>query len=88
MKQEFRADGDSWRVTANELDARRAVQTIVFHCVSNSNRPYRVIEVPEPVLKGRSVERLSEDELGELFGRSQTMDYSHDASAEPGRHGV
>lgn len=88
MRERFHADGETWRVTADEHDGRRAVHTIVFHCVSNSSRPYRVVEVPEPVLNGRSVEALSEDDLAGLFGRSHTMDYSHDAAAEPDRHGV
>ena len=88
MKDEFRADGDTWRVTVGDQDGRRAVDTIVFHCVSNANRPYRVVEVPEPVLNGRGIDALTEDDLAGLFGRSQTMDYSHDAAAEPDRHGV
>jgi len=86
MREEFRADGETWRVTVDEDDTARGVRTVVFHCMSNSNRPYRVVE--SSGLEGRDVERLSQDELGELFDRSQTMDYSRDPAAEPERHGV
>lgn len=87
MRDQFHADGDRWRVTNDEVRGRRAVRTIVFHCVSNPQRPYRVIEVPEPTLQGRELDSLSDDEMGELFRRSHTMDFSHDAAAEPESHG-
>jgi hypothetical protein len=81
MGELFKGDGDSWRVTVDRHDRRRAVETFVFHCVSNSQRPYRVIEVPEDVLGGRSVESLSGKELAELFAGTHTMDYTHDRAA-------
>jgi hypothetical protein len=77
------ADGDSWRVTNFEDDRRRAVRTIVFHCLSNSQRPYRVVEVPDEVLGDGGLDRLSKTQFAELFSRSHTMDFSHDASASP-----
>lgn len=86
MHDQFRADGDTWRVTSSGQDARRAVRTVVFHCVSNSSRPYRVVEIPDG-LAAREVEHASEDELAALFDRSHTMDYSHDAAANPESHG-
>ncbi|HEX6309548.1 MAG TPA: hypothetical protein VFZ69_15225 [Longimicrobiales bacterium] len=87
MRDLFHADGDTWRVSSDTHDARRAVHTVVFHCVSNSQRPYRVVEFPDAALEGRDIEAMGESELTELFGRSHTMDYSHDAAAEPGSHG-
>jgi hypothetical protein len=81
------ADGDTWRVTRDEHDRRRAVDTIVFHCVSNSQRPYRVVEVPDAALDGRGLDTLSEEELTALFGRSQVMDFTHDPDANPRRPG-
>jgi hypothetical protein len=87
MRELFQADGDTWRVSSDAHDSQRAVHTVVFHCVSNSQRPYRVIEVPDPILEGRDVDSFGEIELTELFGRSQTMDYSHDAAADPDSHG-
>jgi hypothetical protein len=87
MPAGFRADGDTWRVTSEERHPERAVRTIVFHCVSNTQRPYRVVEVPEPVLGELRVEELGDEELEGLFRRSQTMDFSHDAAAHPESHG-
>jgi hypothetical protein len=87
MRDVFHGDGDEWLITEDGYDRRRAVSTFVFHCVSNSQRPYRVIEVAEPLLQGRGVDRLSDTELTDMFERSHTMDYSHDAAASPLSHG-
>jgi hypothetical protein len=87
MADAFRADGDTWHITSDERHPQRAVRTIVFHCVSNSQRPYRVVEVAEPVLGGRKVEELREEELDALFRRTHTMDFSHDPAASPESHG-
>jgi hypothetical protein len=87
MAEPFRADGDTWRVTSDERHAERAVRTIVFHCLSNSQRPYRVVEVAESVLGERNIEELGAAELNALFDRTQTMDFSHDRAAHPESHG-
>jgi len=87
MRELFHADGDTWRVSTDTHDPQSAVHTVVFHCISNSQRPYRVVQFPEELTGGRPVEELGERELTELFGRSHTMDYSHDAAAEPESHG-
>ncbi|HSJ07279.1 MAG TPA: hypothetical protein VK936_11270 [Longimicrobiales bacterium] len=83
MRRQFEADGDTWLVTRDEHDRRRAVHTIVFHCTSNSQRPYRVIEVPEDALNGKEPADLSIEEIGDLFAGTHTMDYSHDRDAAP-----
>jgi hypothetical protein len=87
MREQFHADGDTWRVTSSGHDQRRAVRTVVFHCVSNAIRPYRVVEVPDGLLEAGELDLASEQELTELFNRSHTMDYSHDAAANPESHG-
>ena len=87
MADSFRADGDTWRITSDERHPERAVRTIVFHCLSNSQRPYRVVEVAEPVLGGRQLEELRNEELDALFRRTHTMDFSHDPAASPESHG-
>ena len=87
MRDLFHADGETWRVSSDMHDPQRAVHTVVFHCISNSQRPYRVVEIPDPMLEGQDVDQLGERELTELFGRSHTMDYSHDAAANPESHG-
>jgi hypothetical protein len=38
-------------------------------------------------MKGQTADGLGEDELTELFARSHTMDFSHDAAADPESHG-
>jgi hypothetical protein len=87
MRELFHADGDTWRVSSDAHDSQRGVHTFVFHCVSNGQRPYRVVEVPDPLMKGQTADGLGEDELTELFARSHTMDFSHDAAADPDSHG-
>jgi hypothetical protein len=81
MRELFHADGDTWRVSSDAHDSERAVHTIVFHCISNGQRPYRVVEVPDPLLEGRDVDQVGETNLTEFFARSQTMDFSHDTGA-------
>jgi hypothetical protein len=80
MLELFHADGDTWRVSSDAHDSQREVHTVVFHCVSNGQRPYRVVEIPDPLLAGRTLESLHEPELSRLFARSQTMDFSHDSA--------
>jgi hypothetical protein len=80
-------DGDTWLVTSDGYDERRGVRTVVFHCLSNSQRPYRVVEIPEPLLGNRTVDDIGDSELGDLFKRSQVLDFSHDRSAMPASHG-
>jgi hypothetical protein len=83
MEGLIRADGDEWRVTRDEHDRRRAVDTIVFHCVTNTQRPYRVLELPDAALAGRGLDTLSDQELLDLFHRTHVMDYTHDRAASP-----
>jgi hypothetical protein len=87
MAEPFRADGDTWHITGGEHHADRAVRTIVFHCLSNSQRPYRVVEVAESLLGERQLDELGAEELNALFHRTHTMDFSHDAAARPESHG-
>lgn len=86
MRETFHADGDQWRVTTDEHDSRRSVRTVVFHCLSNPLRPYRVVELPETMAQG-DVGAASDRELAGLFARSHTMDFSHDVAANPESHG-
>lgn len=87
MRLELKADGDRWLVTRDEHDRRRAVHTFVFHCITDSQRPYRVIEVPEEAFAGKDLAGLTEPELRDLFAGTHTMDYSHDRGASPRDHG-
>jgi hypothetical protein len=87
MPHQIEADGHTWRVTNFEQDRRREVRTIVFHCLSNSQRPYRVVEVPDDIMGDREIGGLSADELTRMFEQSQPMDYSHDAAMRPASRG-
>lgn len=86
MGAKFKADGDTWEVAIEAHAPRPAVSTLVFHCVSNPQRPYRVLPVPvEEGGEGRPYEDLPADRLRELFSRSQIMDYALDSDADPRR---
>jgi hypothetical protein len=83
MPIQIEADGDTWRVTNYEDDRRRAVRTVVFHCVSNSQRPYRVIEVADDAFEAGDIGEVPADQLAAMFAKAHTMDYSHDSAANP-----
>jgi hypothetical protein len=87
MWRRIDADGDSWRVTSFEDDRRRAVRTVVFHCLSNTQRPYRVVEVPDDMLGNDGVDGMGKEQLGDRLGRAHAMDYSHDSTASPASRG-
>jgi hypothetical protein len=76
--RKVKMDGDTWQVTSGGYDERPGVRTFVFHCLSNSQRPYRVVEVPGPLVQDRGLDDVGDSELSDLFNRSGTMDFSHD----------
>lgn len=87
MGTRFEADGDTWEVALEEHAPHAARATAVFHCLSNPQRPYRVLPLPADVLGsgGRFGEDLGDSGLRELFSRSQIMDFTLDAEADPRR---
>ena len=85
MRDEIQADGERWVVRPDEATTTEGVRTLVFHCVSNSSRGYRVVQVPENIVAGAD---LDENALRDLFDRSQTMDFVHDSDARPEGHGI
>ena len=80
-------EGDRWVVTLDRRAAHPGMEALVFNCISDAQRPYRVIEVPASREDEKSGGDFSERELRDLFGNSQTMDYTWDEAAAPGRHG-
>lgn len=46
MPRTIEADGDRWEVRPEMERARPDRHALVFHCVSNRQRPYQVAEVP------------------------------------------
>lgn len=81
MPKSFEADGDRWIATVDRQAAHPGMNAIVFHCVSDAQRPYRVVEVPA------AADPLSERALREHFSNAHIMDYSYDEAAEPRYHG-
>lgn len=80
-------DGDRWVVSRDRRAAHPGRDALVFNCISDIQRPHRVIELPaDPAGEGSSVD-YSDGELRDLFERAHTMDYTWDESAEPDRHG-
>jgi hypothetical protein len=74
MARTIKADGDVWRGQLSERPVRPGYQTIVFFCVSNGQRPYRVVEVPrERVGSQDDLDHLSDTELRALFEESSSM---------------
>lgn len=72
----IKAAGDTWSARIGEGSSDREVQTIVFFCVTNGQRPYRVVEVPRTQLGGTdALEALSVADLQALFDASISMNY-------------
>ena len=87
MPRVFETDGDRWIATVDRQAAHPGMHAVVFHCVSDGQRPYRVLEVPAERSFDPDRKDLSDGELRELFSNAHTMDYSYDESAEPREHG-
>lgn len=87
MERPIEMDGDRWIATVDRRSAHPGMHAVVFHCVSDGQRPYRVIEVPADESREGSDTGFNERELKEMFSNAHTMDYSRDEAAEPGRHG-
>ena len=81
MSQQFDLDGETWEIGAEAMQARGNVRALVFHCVSNPQRPYRVVEVPVADADTGDIDARA---AAALFARSQVMDFSHDTDAIDG----
>ena len=82
-ERSFKADGERWVVGIDDRAVHPGMRALVFHCVSNSGRPFRVLEVP---ITGSEPD-LPDDKLREYFAAAHSMGYTTDRSAEGGRHG-
>lgn len=84
MKGEIRADGDRWKVGIDVNAPHPGTRAVVFHCLSNPQRPYRVTEVPASTVPSReALDQLSDAEVQRIFSESEPMDYTHDPRAAP-----
>jgi len=81
MADRFDLDGDSWEIGVEEHGPRPGTRAIVFHCVTNPQRPYRVVEIgADEYAEGDSIDK---HRAAAWFDRSQVMDFSHDPEATP-----
>ena len=77
------AEGATWRVYLGDDAPHPGVLPLIFHCTSNPSNGWRVVEVPaDEYGEEERVSQLSHDELGELFGRAQPFDYTHDPKSK------
>lgn len=84
MAKRFEADGDTWEVALEAHSPQKGVNSVVFHCVSNPQRAYRVLPLDTEVGRAEHLpDGASSDRLRELFERSQSMGYTLDAEADP-----
>jgi hypothetical protein len=68
--------GDTWSAQIGEESGDPQLQTIVFFCVTNGQRPYRVVEVPRTRIGGpEALEALSAADLQALFDESISMNF-------------
>lgn len=82
MPRTIQADGDRWEVRPEARDARPDAHAVIFHCVSNRQRPYQVAEIPSTDWDGRDVDGFGDEELQRIFAGSQPLDFTHDRDAD------
>lgn len=78
------ANGETWEVSLDARAPHPGVRAVVFHCVTNEQQGWRVVEVPADRFESESsLARLEDDELEVLFRRSDAFDYVHEPGADP-----
>jgi hypothetical protein len=76
MAKRIKADNDTWQATL-EASPAGPERHLVFFCVSNDQRPWRVVRLNEDEIPpSEGLDALSTDELRALFGRSESMNVS------------
>lgn len=83
----YRADGERWDVSLSHEAPHEGVRPLIFRCVTNSSRGWRVVEVPATEYPDGREAELSTAELDALYERSQPFDYAHDPKAREGHIG-
>ena len=72
----IRAEGDRWKARLGADRPRPGRRVVLFFCETTDQRPYRVVEVPEDRFESQEdIEKLSRDELMELYRASTSLDY-------------
>lgn len=76
MANTIKADNDTWRATLDTSSPDYG-RMVVFFCVSNGQRPWRVVQVDEDeVPTAEALASLSSRDLRALFERSESMNVS------------
>jgi hypothetical protein len=71
----IRVDGDRWKVRLGQDRPKPGVRVVLFFSEPTGQRPYRVVEIPEDRFESQDdIERLSRDELIELYQQSTSLD--------------
>lgn len=71
----IKVDGDRWKVRLGQDRPKPGVRVVLFFAEPSGQRPYRVVEVPEDRFESQDdIERLSGEELLELYRRSTSLD--------------
>lgn len=80
MARQIEADGHRWEVSVEDRSAHEGRRAVVFYCVTDPQRGYRVVEVSESRLVD---DELEEDDgsLERLYAESQPFDYTPDPKA-------
>lgn len=75
MTKRIKADSDTWEATLDETASYG--RTLVFFCVSNGQRPWRVVRLDDDEVRSPAeLDALSRRELRTLFERSESMNVS------------
>ena len=75
------AENERWFVKLSDFPPHPGVDAVVFF-PSNTQRPYRVVEVPQGRFGSQdALENVADEELVKLFTGGDQMDYAHDARA-------
>lgn len=83
-RRKIKADGDTWSVRLGEESDSDDERTLLFFCVTTSQRPYRVLRLPRERLPDEeALEALSDERLRECFDASRSMDFPRDYHRSP-----
>lgn len=88
MPVRFDADGDRWEVGYEVHEGRPELDAVVFHCMSNPQRPYRVAPLPADLRRRTADDEPPKERWRQLFERAQVMDFVRDAEADPRNIGM
>ncbi|MBI4545119.1 MAG: hypothetical protein HY703_07995 [Gemmatimonadetes bacterium] len=88
MALRLKADGATWEARIARDDPHPGVRAVVFYCITNPQRPWRVAELPADRLDSTDgLASLSRAELKGIFAQADPMDFAHDPTSDPGHPG-